>query len=195
MTNRCFHDIINPHTGFGTHPHNDMEIISYVVKGEISHKDSMGNEETLRRGEVQYLSAGTGILHSEHNKGDEELRLLQMWIIPPEKNVKPIYGQERYKEEETKNTLLNIVTSQEGTSKVKIHQDINMYVSQLESTKSLEFKIKDNRQIYFIQIEGSSNINGIELTHGDAMEITKENSLDIVAINDSHFLFIEMQEA
>ena len=118
-----------------------------------------------------------------------------MWIIPPEKNVKPIYGQERYKEEEAKNKLLNIVSSQDGTSKVKIHQDINMYVSQLESTKSLEFKIKDNRQIYFIQIEGSSNINGIELTHGDAMEITKENSLDIVAINDSHFLFIEMQEA
>ena len=89
-------DIINPHTGFGTHPHNDMEIISYVVKGEISHKDSMGNEETLRRGEVQYLSAGTGILHSEHNKGDEELRLLQMWIITPEKYFKPIYCQERY---------------------------------------------------------------------------------------------------
>jgi len=132
---------------------------------------------------------------SEHNKGDKDLRLLQMWIIPPEKNVTPIYGQERYKEEESKNKLLNIVSSQKGTSKVKIHQDINMYVSQLEDTKNLEFEIQQDRQVYFIQIEGSSNINGIELNHGDAMEITQENKLDIVAINNSHFLFIEMKEA
>ncbi len=187
-------DIVHAHSGFDTHPHNDMEIISYVIKGEISHKDSMGNEETLRRGEVQYLSAGTGIYHSEHNKGEEELRLLQIWIIPPEKNMTPIYGQERYKEEEAKNKLLHIVSSQNGNSKVKIHQDINMYVSQLENNKSLEFEIEKKRQIYFIQIEGTSNINGIELNHGDAMEVTQENKLNIVAINNSHFLFIEMKE-
>jgi len=187
-------DIIHGNSGFDTHPHKDMEIISYVVKGEISHKDSMGNERTLKRGQVQYLSAGTGILHSEHNKSNEDLRLLQIWILPPENNLTPIYGQENYEESEGKNTLLNIVSSQKGDSRVKINQDINMYVSQVEMGKNLSYDIEDNRQVYFVQIEGSSSINGVELNHGDAMEITQENVLHIKAISDSHFLFIEMKK-
>ena len=187
-------DIIHGNSGFDTHPHKDMEIISYVVKGEISHKDSMGNERTLKRGQIQYLSAGTGILHSEHNKSSEDLRLLQIWILPPENNLTPIYGQENYKESEAKNTLLNVVSSKKGDSRVKIHQDINMFVSQLSMGKNLNYNLGKNRQVYFVQIEGSSAINGVELNHGDAMEVTQENLLDIKAISDSHFLFIEMKE-
>jgi len=188
-------DIVHANSGFDTHPHSNMEIISYVVDGEITHKDSMDNERTLKRGHVQYLSAGTGILHSEHNKQDEDLRLLQIWILPPENNLTPIYGQENYKESEAKNRLLNVVSSKKGDSRVKIHQDINMYVSQLEMDENLNHTIEEKRQVYFVQIEGSSSINGIKLDHGDAMEITKEKLLDIKAINNSHFLFIEMKES
>ncbi len=186
-------DLIKAQSGFDTHPHQNMEIISYVVKGEISHKDSMGNEEVVKRGQVQYLSAGNGISHSEYNKHESDtLRLLQIWILPPKDSLPKLYGQENYKEEQRKNTLLNIVSSQDGDAKIKIHQDINMYVSELDQNKTLEYQIKDKRQVYFVQIEGSSDVNGISLNNGDAIEITEESSLKIKALEQSHFLFIEM---
>lgn len=189
-------DIVHAKSGFDTHPHQNMEIISYIVKGEITHKDSMGNIESLKTGEVQYLSAGNGIYHSEHNIHEsEDLRLLQIWILPPENNLPKLYGSHRFKEEEKKNKLLNIVSSQKGNAQVKIYQDVNFYVSKLEKDKSLEFNIQKERQIYFIQIEGSSTINAINLEEGDAMEITKELILNIKALCSSHFLFIEMKEA
>ncbi|AXX91174.1 hypothetical protein CPU12_13100 [Malaciobacter molluscorum LMG 25693] len=187
-------DIIHPHSGFDTHPHDNMEIISYVIKGSITHKDSMGNEETLSRGEVQYLSAGDGIFHSEHNFQNEDLRLLQIWIIPPKRNLKKIYGSYRYKKEERINKLLNIVSSKKQNSKVTIHQDINIFVSELDQNKTLNYKIEENRQIYFVQIEGSCKINEIILEEGDALEITNDNNLLITSLNNSHFLFIEMKE-
>lgn len=188
-------DIVHPQTGFDTHPHQNMEIISYVVNGEITHRDSMGNEETLKRGEVQYLSAGEGIYHSEHNiHQSEDLRLLQIWIIPPKKSLPRLYGSYKFTEEERKNKFLNIVSSKEGISPIKIYQDVNFYVSNLEEFKDLEFKIKEKRQIYFAQIEGQTTINGIELREGDAMEITQEAKIDIKATTNSHFLFIEMKE-
>ena len=170
-----------------------MEIISYVVNGEITHKDSMGNSETLKRGEVQYLSAGDGIYHSEHNvHKSEDLRLLQIWIIPPFAGLPRLYGSKRYEEIDRKNTLLNIVSRKEGTADIKIYQDVNIYVSELEINKSLEFEIKEDRQVYFVQIEGSSNINEITLNAGDAMEIVDIEKIEIKALGNSHFLFIEM---
>lgn len=186
-------DIVHPESGFDTHPHSNMEIISYVVNGEITHKDSMGNSETLKRGEVQYLSAGGGIYHSEHNlHKSDDLRLLQIWIIPPKQGLHRLYGSKRFEENERKNRLLNIVSSQNGNADIKIYQDINIYVSELETNKSLEFKIKENRQVYFVQIEGSSNINEITLNAGDAMEIVDIEKIEIKALKNSHFLFIEM---
>ena len=186
-------DIVHANSGFDTHPHANMEIISYVVKGEITHKDSMGNSETLKRGEVQYLSAGDGIYHSEHNvHKTEDLRLLQIWIVPPKAGLPRLYGSKRFEEIDRKNTLLNIVSSQEGTADIKIYQDVNIYVSELEINKSLEFEIKEDRQVYFVQIEGSSNINEITLNAGDAMEIVDIEEIEIKALENSHFLFIEM---
>ena len=186
-------DIVHPESGFDTHPHSNMEIISYVVNGEITHKDSMGNSETLKRGEVQYLSAGDGIYHSEHNiHKSDDLRLLQIWIIPPKAGLPRLYGSKRYEEKDRINKFLNIVSSTNGTADIKIYQDINIYVSELEIDKSLEFKIKKNRQVYFVQIEGSSNINEITLNAGDAMEIVDIEKIEITALENSHFLFIEM---
>lgn len=189
-------DIIHPDSGFEMHPHHNMEIISYIVNGEITHKDSMGNEETLKRGEVQYMSAGSGIVHAEHNKNtSQDLRLLQIWIVPPKKNLQTLYGSYQYKKEQRENKLLNIVSPQNGSAAVKLHQNVNIFVSELEAGKILEFTISKNRQVYFVQIEGISNINGIILNNGDAMEVTKETSLNIKALQNSHFLFIEMIES
>jgi len=189
-------DIIHPKSGFDMHSHRDMEIISYIVDGEITHKDSMGNEEMLTRGEVQYMSAGSGIVHAEYNKSiSQDLRLLQIWIVPPNKNLQTLYGSHKYTKEQRRNKLLNIVSSLEGNAEVKIHQDINIFVSELEAKKVIKYSIKENRQVYFVQIEGKTNINGIVLNNGDAMEITQESSLNITAVTNSHFLFIEMVES
>lgn len=189
-------DIVHPKSGFDTHPHENMEIISYIVDGEITHKDSMGNQETLKRGEVQYLSAGDGIFHSEHNLHEsKDLRLLQIWVYPPKRGLPRLYGSEKFTKDERENKLLNIVSSTNGNGKIKIHQDVNLYVSELEKDKSIEFDIDENRQVYFVQIEGESSINDTKLDFGDAMEITKENKIKIEALSNSHFLFIEMKEA
>lgn len=186
-------DIIHPQSGFDMHPHRDMEIITYVIDGELTHKDSMENEKTLRRGEVQYLSAGTGIYHSEynHHKSDD-LRLLQIWIMPPQKGLEPIYGEERYKPQERKNRLLKIVSGKEGDAKVKIHQDVNIYVCELDAGKKIKFKVDKNRQIYFVQIEGDAEVGGLHLSKSDALKIVDEEEIDILAVTYVHILFIEM---
>jgi redox-sensitive bicupin YhaK (pirin superfamily) len=184
-------DIIHPVSGFDIHPHSNMEIISYIVDGEITHKDSMGNSETLKRGEVQYLSAGDGIYHSEHNlHKSNDLRLLQIWIIPPKAELPRLYGSHKYKFEQRDNKLLNIVSSQNGNSNIKIYQDINIFVSEFD--KPFEYKIQKNRQVYFVQIEGTSEVNGTILEYGDAMEIVDEEKLTINPQTKSHILFIEM---
>lgn len=189
-------DIIHPDSGFEMHPHRDMEIISYIVDGELTHKDSLGNSETLRRGEVQYMSAGDGVVHSEHNRSaSKDLRLLQIWIVPPEKNLPTLYGSHPYKKTQRENKLLNVVSSQEGDAEIKLYQDVDIFVSELDEGKIIEFAIDDKRQIYFVQIEGSSDVNGLVLNDGDAMEVTKEANLTIKALQSSHFLFIEMPES
>ena len=158
-------DIVHPVSGFDMHPHSNMEIIAYIIDGEITHKDSMGNSETLKRGEVQYLSAGDGIYHSEHNlHKSDDLRLLQIWIIPPKAGLPRLYGSHKYKFEQRDNKLLNIVSSQNGDSNIKIYQDINIFVSEFD--KPFEYKIQKGRQVYFVQIEGTSEVNGTILAYG-----------------------------
>ncbi len=138
------------------------------------------------------MSAGTGVAHSEYNLHESQnLRLLQIWILPPTKNLQPIYGSHRYKEDELTNKLLNIVSSVNGNSKIKIRQNVNIFVSKLDEKNVIEFELKDDKQIYFVQIEGSSLVNQIILSNGDAMELYDEN-LSIEAMENSHFLFIEM---
>lgn len=188
-------DIVHPMSGFGMHPHRDMEIISYVVDGEITHKDSMGNERTLKRGDVQYMSAGEGVYHSEYNNHKtDDLRLLQIWIMPPRKGLESIYGDVSYKAQERKNRLLHVVSSKDGDAKVKIHQDVNFYVCELDVLKTIDFSIDDDRQIYYVQIEGSAEVNGLHVEGSDAMKIADEKTLNIKAQTNCHFLFIEMKK-
>ena len=183
-------DIIHGHQGFPKHPHKDMEIISYVIEGGLTHGDSMGHEETVHRGEVQYMSAGTGVYHSEYNHGDVDVRLLQIWIYPDQKNYEPSYGDFRFNWADRVNKWLHLVGRD---APVKIHQDANIYVTQLENDETLTFDIKEGRQAYVIQIENASYINDVLLKERDALEVY-ESELHLKAIGNSHVLIIEMEK-
>lgn len=184
-------DLVEPQTGFDTHPHHDMEIISYVVNGELTHGDSMGNQRTLQRGHVQYMSAGTGVQHNEYNHGNTIARFLQIWIFPDKKGVQPNYGEYRFEWENRKNKWLHLVSGLQGNAQIKIHQDVNIYVTGIDKNCKLNFELANERQAYLLQIEGSSIINGINMFERDAMEIIEENII-IHSIEKSHILIIEM---
>ena len=184
-------DLIAPHTGFPKHPHQNMEIVSYSVDGNLTHGDSMGNENTITRGHVQYMSAGTGVYHSEMNHGDETLRLLQIWILPDQAGYTPNYGDYRFNYEDRHNQWLHMVSSNEGNAPIKINQDANIYSLELDKDNEISFPVKEGRQAYLVQIEGKSTINDITLDMRDAIEIVEED-IQIYANETSHFLVVEM---
>lgn len=186
-------DVIDSNVGFDMHPHRDMEIVSYIIDGKLTHSDNMGNESTLGRGHVQFMSAGTGVYHSEHNLNGEPLRLLQIWIIPDKKGHTPNYGEYRYEWKDRENKWLHIVSSKIGDANIKVNQDVNMYALALEKGKRISFEVDSNRQAYLVQIDGESIINNISLSKCDALEIIEENINIEVEIN-SHFLVIEMHK-
>lgn len=152
----------------------------------------MNNKRTLGRGDVQYLSAGTGITHSEHNFGDETLRFLQLWILPDKMMHQPNYGDHRFPWEERIDQWLQIVSSQDGDAVIKLNQDANIFVNYLSQGKTLDFEIKPGRQAYLVQIEGESVVNGVPLKRRDALEIIEE-SITIEAKQDSHQLLVELK--
>lgn len=186
-------DLIEQGEGFDTHPHQDMEIVSYIINGELTHADSMGNKRTLSRGHVQYMSAGTGVTHSEHNYGKDILRILQIWIFPDKRGYTPNYGDYMFEWNNRKDKWFHIVSGQSGDAPIKINQDANISVLELSEGKEIEFVVADNRQAYLVQIEGESVINDIQLNEKDAMEITEEN-IKIHANVTSNFLVIEMKK-
>lgn len=186
-------DLIAPNEGFDMHPHKDMEIISYILEGELTHKDSMGNERSLSRGHIQYMSAGTGVFHSEHNFGRDTLRILQIWIFPDKRNYTPNYGDYMFDWNLRVNQWLKVVSGKEGDAPIKINQDANIYVLELSEGNEIEFPVNKGRQAYLVQAEGSSTINQVELNAKDAMEIVEED-IRIKANKTSNFLVIEMRK-
>jgi redox-sensitive bicupin YhaK (pirin superfamily) len=180
-------DVILPHQGFPMHPHRDMEIMSYVVSGGLSHKDSMGHEKTVYRGEVQYMSAGSGVMHSEYNHEAVPTRLLQIWFYPDEKGGEPAYGDHRFPWEERINQWLQVVGEK---APVKMKQDVNVYVTYLEKGHALDFEVASNRQIYLVNIEGETLVDDVKLEEGDAL--TSYDSLRIKGEN-SHIMVLEMK--
>lgn len=186
-------DLVKSNTGFGLHPHRDMEIISYVVDGELNHGDTMGNKNTITRGHVQYMSAGTGIAHTEYNYGQTTSRFLQIWLVPDQHGLTPNYGDHRFEWKDRENKWLQIVSDITGDAPIKIHQDANIYVTQLDPDKEISFQVGPGRQAYLVQIEGSSEINSITLNERDALEIVEEDIL-IKAKDLSHVLVVEMEK-
>jgi redox-sensitive bicupin YhaK (pirin superfamily) len=189
-------DIVQPGTGFDTHPHKDMEIISYVVDGELTHGDSMGNRQTLSRGQVQYMSAGTGVLHSEYNLGDKRLRFLQIWVLPDGKGYEPNYGDYRFEFDDRRDCWMPIATwteNRDSAAPIHIHANVNISASIISSGKRLALPLEQGRQAYLKLIEGAATVRDIALSAGDALEITAE-SVEIEASEDAHLIVIEMAE-
>lgn len=189
-------DLIQAGTGFDTHPHQDMEILTYVVNGVLTHADSMDNQHILTRGQVQYMSAGTGITHSEHNRGEETLRLLQIWIFPDKKGYTPNYGDYRFNLSDRENKWLPIACGTDNThsaAPIHIHADMNMYASIISAGNSLEFSVDKGRQAYLVLIEGEADVESIHLSERDALEITEQH-IRIVADETAHVLLIEMEK-
>lgn len=186
-------DIIQPHNGFGLHPHSNMEIVTYIVDGELTHTDSAGYESKLTRGQLQYMSAGTGIAHSEQNNSDMPLRLLQVWILPDKEGYKPHYADYTFEWAERENKWLHLVSSFDNERRANAHQDVNIWVTELQKDKELDFKLGQGRQAYLVLIEGAALINGISLSAKDALEASEEH-LTIKAKETAHILLIEMSK-
>ncbi|GEN32589.1 pirin family protein [Aneurinibacillus danicus] len=189
-------DIVQPGTGFGSHPHREMEIVSIVLQGQLKHQDSTGNSEVLVPGEIQRMTAGTGIVHSEFNPSDtEDVNFLQLWFLPDEKGLKPSYEQFAYDQEALKNNLLPIVSKrQTGEHRVAhIHQDLTLYLSRLDADKTITFTQPEGRRIYVFVMEGELELNGEKvLQKRDAARINETPTLEVKAKNDTHFMLIDL---
>ena len=169
-------DTVQPSQGFGTHPHNNMEIITFVLDGQLEHKDNMGNGSVINPYEVQHMSAGSGITHSEFNHSSENpVHLLQVWILPKEKDIEPEYNQKLFSKESRKDNLLLMVSGDGAESSFSINQDINIYSSWLNGEISYTTK-KPN--LYVFVHNGQLQINGKALSEGDSAAITETEILE-----------------
>jgi redox-sensitive bicupin YhaK (pirin superfamily) len=180
--------------GFGTHPHRDMEIISYVLEGELAHKDSMGTGSVIRPGDVQKMSAGTGVSHSEFNPSAEKpVHFLQIWIEPNQRGVKPSYEQQTFSVEQ-KRARLRLIASPDGADgSVRIHQDARVYASVLEGDDAVTYALPAGRSAYVHVARGSVQLNGTALTAGDGAKINAEKEIRLSNGDGAEVLLFDMK--
>jgi len=171
-------DLVQPKRGFGAHPHRDMEIITYIVDGKLTHQDSTGAKESLGRGSIQFMSSGTGIQHSEHNHEETPLRFVQVWITPRTRGVAPKYGSYNAQADTSDlaklNTLRHLtsdVDNKDADTPVKLHQDVDCYTAELQKGEFLSLDVPRGRQAYLMCVEGSLSVNDQKLKRHDATEI------------------------
>ncbi len=186
-------DLVEPDQGFPKHGHKDMEIITYVISGELSHRDSMGNGETIRPNDVQRMTAGTGVLHSEFSSPTEKTHLLQIWILPEKERLTPDYEQKTFAREE-KLGKLKLVASRGGDDgSVHINQDVKLYASVLSNGETVSLDLARGRHAWIQVISGSLEVNGERLERGDGAAVSDESSLMIMASEDnSEFLLFDL---
>jgi redox-sensitive bicupin YhaK (pirin superfamily) len=183
-------DRVSPGKGFGSHGHDDMEILTYVLSGALAHKDSMGNVETLRPNDLQRISAGTGIVHSEFNgSSSEPVHFLQIWIEPDENGLTPGYQQLALTEEQKLGKLV-LVAASEGEGTLKIHQDAQVLIGQVEAGKKLTYQMKSGRKAWVHLIRGAVSINGQALITGDAAAVDGEKALAIAGSSPNSELLV-----
>jgi len=176
--------------GFGSHPHQDMEILTYIVDGELSHRDSTGREATIRPNDVQRMSAGTGVVHSEYNNSEAPVHLLQIWIMPEAKALPASYEDRTFAREEKVNQLRLIASHDGRHNSAKINQDASVYASLLDNGKSLEHKLASGRHAWLQLISGELNVNGTKLVKGDGAAVTDESRLLITNPADTQAEFL-----
>ena len=186
-------DRVAPAQGFGTHPHRDMEIVTYPISGAIEHKDSMGNGTIIPAGEVQRMTAGTGVLHSEFNHSqDEELHLLQIWILPERNNLEPGYEQRAVPREEKLNRL-RLIGSRDGRDgSLTIHQDVDLYASVLDAGQKVQLGGVGDRRIFVQVVAGNIDVNGTRLAAGDGLQLTEAEEVIVSAGSESEFLLFNL---
>ncbi|HXP66567.1 MAG TPA: pirin family protein [Steroidobacteraceae bacterium] len=171
-------DRVEAGAGFGTHGHRDMEIISYVLSGELAHKDSMGNGSTIKPGDVQRMSAGSGVRHSEFNPSPTEgTHFLQIWIQPSKLNIPPGYEEKRFAPEEKRGRLRLIVSPDSAQGSLLIHQDARVYAGLFDGAETAKLALGNGRRIYVHLARGKLTVNGVDLNAGDAMKISRETQL------------------
>jgi quercetin 2,3-dioxygenase len=187
-------DVVQPHGGFDMHPHRDMEIVTYVIDGELSHADSVGNAGVIRPGEVQVMSAGKGILHSEKNDSSAPAHLLQLWIMPRHKGNTPRWAQRQFTRSERAGKLLPVVTPTNGAvanGKLTIDQDATIYVSSLSASQGVTHT-NSGTHAYLFVISGEVDVNGAKVSQGDQARIADETNLNIIASKDAELILLDL---
>lgn len=190
----AFNDfVLKPGSGFETHSHSEIEIISYCVEGELTHADSMGNMNTIKRGGMQYTCAGSGITHSEiNNSPSGSLRFVQIWIQPNAGRLPPRYVSNHFTREDRLNKLLRIASGQKINDAIQVNQDTNIFISEIEAGRQIQIELLPTRMVYLACLEGSLRINDLSLQEGDAVKIWDETAMNLMAIDDSQSIMIEI---
>jgi redox-sensitive bicupin YhaK (pirin superfamily) len=188
-------DIIQAGTGFGRHPHRDMEILTYIVDGELAHRDSMGREATIKQNDVQRMSAGTGILHSEYNHSTSPVHLLQIWILPEAEGLNPSYEDRTISTEQKRNQLRLIASHDGRDDSAKINQDASVYASLLDSGNRLDLSLRPERHVWIQLVRGKLDVNGTKLAKGDGVGISGETKLTLASVSgngQAEFLLFDL---
>jgi quercetin 2,3-dioxygenase len=186
-------DRVQAGAGFGTHGHRDMEIISYVLSGELAHKDSMGNGSTIRPGDVQRMSAGSGVRHSEFNPSQAEgTHFLQIWIQPDKLNLEPSYEEKRFAAQEKRGRLRLIVSPDRADGSLSIHQDARIYAGLFDGAEQAVLEVKSGRRLYVHVARGALVANGVALEAGDALKVTDDTQLRLEQGKDAEVLVFDL---
>lgn len=187
-------DLVAPGMGFGTHPHDNMEIISIPLEGDLEHKDSMGNVAVIKHGDVQVMSAGTGIQHSEYNKNqDKAVKFLQIWVFPNQKNVTPRYDQITLNPADSKNQLQQILSPNPNDAGVWIHQNAWFHLADFEQGKTLDYTLRDKSNgVYIFNLKGNLQVNDQQLASRDGFGIWDTDKVSLKAESDASFLVMEV---
>jgi redox-sensitive bicupin YhaK (pirin superfamily) len=187
-------DIVAPGMGFGMHPHNDMEIITIILEGALEHKDNMGNGSVIKPGDVQVMSAGMGVVHSEFNPSKtERTNLFQLWVFPKENGIEPRYDQKTFDAAERKNKIQTVASGFKQNGELYIHQDAALSLSNIEAANKITYSmIKEGNGVYLMVITGKIKIANNELFKRDAIAISETSSFEIEALENSEVLIVEV---
>lgn len=186
-------DRVAPGQGFPTHPHKDMEIVTYVLEGALEHRDSMGTGSVIRPGDVQYMSAGTGVTHSEFNASDKEpLHLLQIWMFPAKQGFQPAYGQKNFSEADKRGRLRLLVSPDGRDGSIQIRQDNELYATVLSKGETVRHELQPERHAYVQVARGSVTLNGIQLEAGDGAAISDEKAIELTGVQNAEVLLFDL---
>jgi redox-sensitive bicupin YhaK (pirin superfamily) len=186
-------DVVQRGRGFPRHGHRDMEIFTYILQGALQHRDSIGNGSVIRPGDVQRMSAGTGVTHSESNASpDEPVHLLQIWILPSEEGIQPDYEEKRFPEEEKRNKLRLIISPDAAAGSVKIHQDARVYAAVLDPDREVSHSLETGRHAWLQVAGGSITLNGTDLKQGDGAAVSDELTITVAAKEPAEILLFDL---